>query len=55
MTFYRNLIRKQLVRQARLLEARDLVLAELRDVDVHSSQLLASLDEMSRQGRRALR
>jgi peptidoglycan hydrolase CwlO-like protein/Tfp pilus assembly protein PilF len=44
----RNLIRKQLVRQARLLEARDLVLAELRNVDVHSSQLLASLDEMSK-------
>jgi len=43
----RNLIRKQLVRQARLLEARDLVLAELRNVDVHSSELLASLDEMS--------
>lgn len=44
----RGLIRKQLVRQARLLEARDLVLAELRNVDVHSTQLLASLDEMSK-------
>ncbi len=44
----RSLIRKQLVRQARLLEARDLVLAELRNVDVHSSQLLSSLDEMSK-------
>jgi chromosome segregation ATPase/Flp pilus assembly protein TadD len=44
----RSLIRKQLVRQARLLEARDLVLAELRNVDVHSTQLLASLDEMSK-------
>jgi chromosome segregation ATPase/Tfp pilus assembly protein PilF len=44
----RSMIRRQLVRQAKLLQARDLVLAELRKVDVHSDQLLAHLDEMSR-------
>jgi Flp pilus assembly protein TadD/septal ring factor EnvC (AmiA/AmiB activator) len=44
----RSLIRKQLVRQAQLMQVRDLVLAELRNVDVHSTQLLASLDEMSK-------
>ncbi|MEM1294108.1 MAG: tetratricopeptide repeat protein [Verrucomicrobiota bacterium] len=43
----RGLIRKQLVKQARLQQARDIVLDELRKLDVQSVTLLASLDSMA--------
>ncbi len=43
----RGLVRKQLVKQAHLQQARDIVLDELRKLDVQSVTLLASLDSMA--------
>jgi len=45
----RGLIRKQLVTQARLKQARDMVFEELQKVDNQSQTLMASLDEMVNQ------
>lgn len=43
----RGIIRRQLVKQTRLQQSRDLVLEELQKLDVQSASLLSNLDSMS--------